>query len=307
MAPLSSSTPASDVLRPDAPTVRAALPMVAIGAVMLLWGIGPPMSKYVTAPSLTIVFVRLWMAVPVMFALQAKAGSRPSVEQLKRTALGGVMFGLNMVAFFASLKEASIATLTVIGSLQPGFVMLGASRFFGERLTRWGVSFTVVGIVGAAIAVLGAGGGVRSTPIGVFWSALSMVAMCVYFLAGKQARSDARLSATDYIAGVMLWAAIAVTPFSILLGGLGRLDAIGRADVMWMTLVLIGPGVAGHLLLSWALRYVPVSVSSTAMLGSTVISIAAAWPLHDQPVTAVQALGGAIALGGVAAVTLRRA
>jgi len=307
MTPLTSATPASDLARPDTPTIRAALPMAALLAVVVLWGIGPPMSKYVTAPSLTIVFVRLWMAVPVMFALQAFAGSRPSVEQLRRTALGGVMFGLNMVAFFASLKEASIATLTVIGALQPGFVMFGASRLFGERLTRWGVSFTAVGIVGAAIAVLGAGAGVRSTPIGVFWSALSMVAMCVYFLAGKRARSDTKLSATDYIAGVMLWAAIAVTPFSLLLGGLGRLDAIGRADVMWMTLVLIGPGVAGHLLLSWALRYVPVSMSSTAMLGSTVISIAVAWPMHAQPVTAVQALGGAIALGAVAAVTLRRA
>ncbi len=286
------------------PALTAALPFLALAGVVVLWGMGPPLSKMVTAPALTIVFVRLWLAVPVMTAIQFASGTRPNWATLKATFLGGIMFGANMVAFFAALRHASIATLTVIAALQPGLVMLLAGRVFGEKITRWGVSWTLVSIGGAGIAVLGAGAKVHTSMLGVVYSVLTLLAMAVYFLAAKTARKT--VSASDYIAGVMFWAAVAVTPAAVVGHGFDGFGSLGRGDLGWILLILIGPGVAGHLLMSWALRFVPVSLSSMAMIGTTVVSILAAWPIHHEPVTLLQVLGGAIALGGVAAVSLRR-
>lgn len=283
----------------------ALLAYVALGVVVLVWGMGPPLSKLITAPSLSVVFVRLWLAVPLMFAIQRASGSTPSWPALRATFVGGAAFAANMVCFFYALHHASIATISVIGALQPGVVMLGASRLFGERVTRWGASWTMVAIGGAAIAVLGAGATVHTSALGVVLSVGNVVGMTIYFFAAKKAR--ATLGASEYIAGVMFWAAVVVTPVALLGGGLAGLSQFGRADWGWLLLVLVGPGLLGHTLMSWAVRFVPVSLSSMTMLGNTVVAILVSWPIHHEPVTLLQALGGAIALCGVAAVVSRPA
>jgi drug/metabolite transporter (DMT)-like permease len=235
--------------------------------------------------------------------MQVASGSRPSWAALRGSLLGGAAFAVNMVTFFFAIHRSSIATFTVISALQPGLVMLGASRLFGERLTRWALAWTAVAIGGAGVAVLGAGAAVHTTTLGIVFSVLSLLAMTVYFFAAKRARTT--MGASDYMAGVMLWSAIFVTPVALLGGGLGGFSRLGTADLCWLAVVLVGPGLAGHLLISWAVRFVPVSLSSMAMLPTTVIAIVAAWPIHHEPVTLLQGLGGVIALGGVAAVIAR--
>ena len=303
LGPVTSTALRQPLVRAPRLASAAALPFLALGAVVVLWGMGPPLTKLITAPSLSVVFVRLWVAVPLMTGLQLASGSRPSWPSLRASLLGGAAFAVNMVTFFFAIHRSSIATFTVISALQPGLVMLGASRLFGERVTRWGVAWTVVAIGGAGIAVLGAGAEVHTSGLGILFSLLSLGAMTVYFFAAKRARVT--MGASDYMAGVMLWSAIFVTPIAILGGGLSGIGALGTADLWWLLVVLIGPGMAGHLLISWAVRFVPVSLSSMTMLGTTVIAIVAAWPIHHEPVTLVQALGGVIALGGVAAVITR--
>jgi drug/metabolite transporter (DMT)-like permease len=66
-------------------------------------------------------------------------------------------------------------------------------------------------------------------------------------------------------------------------------------------------GIVGHTLMSWAHRFVAAARSSLILLGMNVVAIAAAWPLHDEPVTLLQALGGVVVLGAVAAVVSRPA
>lgn len=282
----------------------AVLPYVALGVVLLLWGFGPPVSKLITAPPLTTSFTRLWTSVVAIFAVQYALGTRFSASALRRSALGGIAFGANSLVFFYALRNASIATITVLGALQPVIVMLGASKIFGERITRWGLAFTAVAIGGATIAVLGAGAKVHTNGIGVLCSIGSLLCMSVYFLASKRARAS--LGAGEYVMGVMICAAVFVTPIVALGGGFKHFDAFGRADWMFMGIMLIGPGVGGQLLMGWAVRFVPVSLTSMILLGSTVVSIVAAWPIQGETPTILQFVGGAITLGSVAAILLQR-
>ena len=233
----SGSDPSSTAVVGPAVNVRSeavpgALPFVALGAVLLLWGLGPPLSKLITAPPLTTSFSRLWTSSIAMIAMQAAMGSRPTRKALRGSIIGGVAFGLNSLVFFYALANASIATITVIGSLQPALVMMGASRLFGERVTRWGVGWTAVAIGGAVIAVLGAGATVHTNPVGVACSVGSLVCMGVYFLASKKAR--ATLGAGEYVMGVMIWASLVVTPVVAVGGGLSHLDALGAHDWFWL-------------------------------------------------------------------------
>ena len=63
-------------------------------------------------------------------------GRRVSWEVLRRTALAGVLFGINLVFVFSALQHASVAVIAVIQALQPGVVLLVAGRWLGERATR---------------------------------------------------------------------------------------------------------------------------------------------------------------------------
>jgi drug/metabolite transporter (DMT)-like permease len=280
------------------------LPYVGLGVVLLLWGLGPPLSKLITLPPLTASFTRLWTSSVAMVAMQAARGVRPSRRVMRGAVVGGVAFGFNSVVFFYAIANASIATITVIGALQPALVMFGAWRLFGERITRWGVGWTGVAIVGALVAVLGAGAAVHSNAVGVACSVGSLLCMGVYFLASKAAR--ATLGAGEYVMGVMLWASLVATPVVAIGGGLAHLDEIDRFDWLWVVVMLIGPGVGGQLLMGWAVRYVPVSRSAMILLGSTVVSILAAWPIHGQRPTLFQVVGCAITLGAVGAILQRR-
>ena len=157
----------------------------------------------------------------------------------------------------------------------------------------------MVAIVGAAVAVLGAAGAsVHSNPVGVACSVGSLVCMSVYFLASKQAR--ATLGAGEYIMAVMVWAALVVTPVTAIGGGLGHLHELDRFDWLWITVMLIGPGVGGQLLMGWAVRFVPVSRSAMILLGSTAVSILAAWPIQGERPSLIQLLGGLITLAASA-------
>lgn len=277
-----------------------AWPFAALGTVLLLWGFGPPFSKMITAPPLTTSFARLWTSALGMILFQAAMGSRPSWRVLRASVVGGVAFGANSLFFFAALHHASIATLTVIGSLQPGLVMFGAARLFGERVSRRAVTWALVALGGAATAVLGSGAKVHSDSIGIACSVGSLVCMSVYFLAAKRAR--AHLGASEYVMGVMIWAALVVTPVVALGGGLRHLDQLGKADLVWLAIMFVGPGVGGQILMGWAVRYVPVGLSSLILLGSTAVSILAAWPIHGEVPTAVQLVGAGITLGAVGAI-----
>jgi drug/metabolite transporter (DMT)-like permease len=261
---------------------------------LILWGLGPPVSKLITAPPLTASFLRLWSSTAGIMALQLGKGSRPSWPILRGSLLGGAAFGFNSLFFFIALKNASIATITVIGALQPGLVMLLAARIFHETVTRRVVGFTMIAIGGAALAVLGAGAAVETNTVGVLCSIGSLLCMSVYFLASKHAR--VRLGAGDYVTGVMLVASITATPVIWLGGGFDHFDQVSRTDIFWLIVMLIGPGVGGQLLMGWALRWVPVTTSAMILLGSTAISILAAWPIHGEVPTLLQLLGGAIAL-----------
>ena len=275
-------------------------PYAALFTVLLLWGFGPPLSKLISAPPLTASFVRSWSSTVAILALQMLKGDRPTWPALKKGFVGGVAFGANSLCFFIALRNASIATITVIGALQPGIVMLAASKLFGERMSRAVLGFTAVAVSGAALAVLGAGAKVHTNTVGILCSVGSLLCMSVYFLASKRARVT--LSAGEYVMGVMMWAAIFVTPIVFLGGGLTHFDAIGRGDVFWLTVMLIGPGVGGQLLMGWSLRWVPVSLSAMILLGSTAVSIVAAWPIHGEVPTVLQLVGGGVALASVAAI-----
>ncbi len=275
--------------------------------VVVIWGLGPPVTKLISAPPLVGVSVRFWLSIPITWAIVYATGRRMSREVLWRTALPGALFGANLAFVFTALHHTSVAVLSVIQALQPGVVLLVAGPFLGERPTRWHVAWTAVGVVGVAVVVLGGSPEVRGDALGFVLGVSSMLTFTAYYLLNRRVRATTSIDAMQWMAGITFFAGLTITPLALATASPGDYGQLAGVDWLYLAFVAGIVGIVGHTMMSWAHGYIPASRSSLSLLAMNVVAISAAWPLHDEPVTLVQALGGGIVLGAVAAVVSRPA
>ncbi len=292
-----------------AATATPLLAAAAMVAVIFAWGLGPPVSKLISAPALVAVFCRMWLSVPVLLLWLYSTGHRLNVRLLRTTAPAGFLFGLNMICVFSTFHHASIATLSVMAALQPGLVLVVAGPFLGERPTAWHRSWTGVGIGGAVLVIVGAGSAVRSSALGIALAAGALVTFTAYFLFTRVARSRAGvpIDAIEWMTGVTIFSALTVTPFTLLQSSRADYAQIGGYDWLWLAFAVLVTGIIGHVLMAWVLRHIEASRASLYVLSMNVVAVSAAWPIHHEPLTVVQMLGGLVVLGAVGAVISRPA
>ncbi|MEL7156051.1 MAG: DMT family transporter, partial [Actinomycetota bacterium] len=242
-----------------------------MAVVILFWGLGPPVSKLITAPAVISVLYRFWISVPILFVLAAVVGSPLRWATLRRTFIPGAAFGINLVFVFLTLNAAAVAVLSMITAMQPGFIMLIAGPFLGERPRLWHVAWTMFGIGGTAVVVLGAGAEFEASALGVGYAVAAMVMFTAYFLLTKQVRSqDPDLHPIEWMAGISLAAAITVTPWALAVSSAEDYRAVDGIDWLWLAFIIAVTGVAGHVLMAWTHRYIQASRSSLYLLSNMV-------------------------------------
>ena len=258
---------------------------VVMLSVVVIWGLGPPITKLITAPPLVGVSVRFWVSVPIVWAVTYAMGGRVTKEVLKRTWLAGALFGINLAFVFSALQHSSVAMLAVIQTLQPGIVLLVAGRWLGERATGWHIGWTAVGVIGVAVAILGGDPEVRGSALGVLFGLASMLTFTGYYLINRRARSTTPISPMEWMCGVTLFAGLFITPLALATSSLDDYRQLAGADWIYLLFVALVVGIVGHTMMSWAHGYIPAARSSLFLLAMNVVAIGAAWPIHDEPIT----------------------
>lgn len=284
-----------------------ASPGFVMAVIILFWGLGPPVSKLITAPSVIAVLYRFWLSVPVLYLLAKFTGHRLSMDTIKRTAFAGAAFGINLVFVFLTINEAAIAVLSVIAALQPGMILLIAGRYLGERPTAWHVLWTIVGVGGTVVVVLGGGKAFEVSGLAIIYSLISQLFFTFYFVETKRVRSRIQIDSIEWMAGVTLFAALTVTPWALLTSTREDYLAVGGLDWLWLAFIIIFTGGLGHVLMAWVTKYIDASRSSLYLLSMNIVAIGAAWLIHDEPLSLLQLLGGAIVFAAVGAVVSRPA
>jgi drug/metabolite transporter (DMT)-like permease len=94
---------------------------------------------------------------------------------------------------------------------------------------------------------------------------------------------------------------------AIATSSLADLRALQADDWIYLVVLCASAGIIGHTLMSWLQKFIAASLSSLYLLSMNVVSMLLAWPVHHEPVTLVQAFGGVVVLGAVAAVLRRSA
>jgi drug/metabolite transporter (DMT)-like permease len=283
----------------------------------VVWGLSGIFVVLTTQPALVAALERLWLGVPLVALLLIVSRRRLHWPVLWRSLPGGILLCGDIALFFSAVKLTSIADATIIGALQPVLVLFIAKPLFDEQVRLSDVAWTALAISGMAVVILGSTGtGGRHGAVGDLLAVGSVCCWTAYWLISKRARTGPRngspegggsaqgIGSIEYTAGVMIVAAVAMVPVTLL--SREHLTVGTPEDWLWLGLLALLPGGA-HLLSNWAHRFVDISVSSVIVSINPVIAAGAAAVVLHQSLDRWQTIGGLVAIAGVVMVARRAA
>jgi len=276
---------------------RADIAVPAVILAVFAWGMGPLMVRGMGVSGYTVALYRMWFGAPAMLIANKLWGKPLTWVALKACVVPGLFFGSSMMMGFVAVRTTSIANATLIGALTPAIILLGANRFVGERSDLRRIPFALLAFAGLALVILGGVNNEGASLNGDVWAAINVMCFSVYFVILKKRRNDG-FDGWTFLAGVFIVGCIVITPVCVLMADDTR--AVGGWDWLLLLGMVLGPGLVGHGLISWASRHLPVTTTSLLTLGSPVISVFGAWLIYDQNLNAVQFLGAVLVLGGLA-------
>ncbi len=255
----------------------------------LVWSFGGVLGKSTHASGVVLSFWRMWIASGVLLAVVAVTKRWPSRADFRRAAVAGVLFGLNICVFFIAIQSVSIAVVLIIAALAPVVALPVSVLHFGERLTPVKLICAAASVVGVIVAVLVApssGTGTSSSTIGYLWALLALVFWVAYLLVSKNVRPHVETLRFMFVVSVIG----AVTVSLLVVIGSNDLGEVHGAGWAWVSLLAIGPGIAGHGLVAWAQPRVDASVTSVLIQLEPVGASTAAWVILGERVSLAQAL-----------------
>jgi len=281
----------------DRPLVN---PYVAIVSGIIAVSFSAIFTKLATAPPMVIAFYRLVFTVLLIVPFALTRAGRTELYEISRRDLAlavgaGVLLALHFAVWITSLAYTTVASSTVLVTMQPLFVVAGSYLFLKERLTRRA-------LVGAALALTGSIIiGVHDFQIGgqalygdlLAFSGAAFVAG--YVLIGRSLR--ARLSIAPYTLVVFGSAALALLIANLLTST--PLYPYPQSDWFWFLALALVPTILGHMVFNWALRYVQAAVVSVSILGEPVGATILAYFVFAEVPGLLQLAGGAVIITGL--------
>ncbi len=251
------------------------------------------------SPSIVIAAARLTIASLVLapFALTRYRSDLHTLSKQEwiLALLSGLFLALHFGTWITSLEYTSVASSVVLVSTTPLWVAILAPLVLRERLgiaAGIGLILALSGgtIVGLSDTCTWQSGAVTCPPLQSFFAgraalgdllALTGAWMAAgYILAGRKLRSKMELIPYVFI----VYGMAAIVLIVIMLGL--RESPVGLPPLvyLWFILLALVPQLLGHSTFNWALKYLPASFVSVALLGEPVGStILAYFIFQEQP------------------------
>jgi drug/metabolite transporter (DMT)-like permease len=242
-------------------------------------------------------FLRLAIAALVLGAVAAvrRVGwpARRDLPLLALCALSG------MTAYQVLLNSGEVtvpaATASLLVNVSPILTALIAVALLGERLTARGWCGVALGFAGAGLIALAAGGGVRLSG-GALLVLGAALAQATFFVSQKALlRRYGSLAVTAWAMGLGAAMALPLAP--------GVADDVGAAPsaaLLALGFLALGASACGFLTWAYAVARIDVSAAASTLYAVPPVAAIVGWVTLGEVPSALTAVGGAIALAGVA-------
>ena len=284
----------SDIL--NKPPIHPYIP-IAIG--VLTVGLSAIFVKLATADAGIIAFYRMFFSAVIMLPLFLLYYRKEIKTLTKRdwlfTISSGVFLAIHFILWFESLNYTSVASSTVLVTLQPIFALAGTALFFKEIITGKMLTAVLVALTGSFII---SWGDFQISGAALFGDVLALLAcafVTAYLLIGQSVRKTISLVTYTFL----VYSTSSVALFFYVLITQEPLFGYPASDWGWFLALAILPNLLGHTLFNWAVKWVSTNVVSIAILFEPVLaSIAAYYVLHEK-ITSLQLTGAIVVLTGI--------
>ncbi len=251
------------------------------------------------APPLVIATYRMVIAsailIPIASMRSLKGINKLSRRDLLLILLASIFLALHFGLWITSLSYTSIASSIVLVTSHPAFVATISYFLWGERLNRLTIGGILVALVG--VAVINYSGftfGSRAI-LGDVLALLAGFAMGAYLIIGGQLRS--RIDILGYLTMLYTFSAVILLITTLLLG----YNLFGYSPTTYLMLILLAivPQLIGHSSLNMAIRLLPVTLVSVAILGEPIGATALGYFILQEAPTTTEIIGGLLILVGI--------
>ncbi|MDX3807044.1 MAG: DMT family transporter [Bosea sp. (in: a-proteobacteria)] len=249
-------------------------------------------------------FWRMLFAMPVLVAWttferrKPQGAAPPDRGAFAAIALAGLMFGIDVALFNASLGFTTIANASLLGNLAPVGVVLGGWLILGDKPSRRILGALMLAIAGALLLVLPKFTGNPAASGNLFGDSLAFgaaMSYAAYILAVGRARNHADAGLVSLISSLVC------AVFCLIAALLLHEQIIPMSLQGW--LAVIGLGLVSHALgqglITLSLGSYGAGAASLVMVWPALVSVLAAWALFGEQPTPVQAFGGVAILAAV--------
>jgi len=258
------------------------------------------LTRLATAPPLAIAFYRISFTALLLLPLALRRTNRAELrtvsgQDLALALLSGASLALHFTVWNTSLHYTSVASATVLVTMQPLFVVGLGLVLFKERLGAQGVAGAVLTVAGSM--VIGAGDFRIGGP--ALWGDLLAFSgaffLAMYVLIGRSLRM--RLSLISYVTLVYGSASLVLLIFM----AIARTPLFPYPSLDWLLFLALAviPTIFGHTVFNWALRYVKAAVVSVSILGEPVGATILAMLILGEKPGLPQLLGGLVIITGL--------
>lgn len=280
----------------EAPKVNPYL-AVAIGVVAV--STSAILVKVSSAPSGVIAFYRLFFSVLFMlpvFLLKYVSELRLITKRdWVFSGISGVFLAFHFILWFESLNYTSVASSTVLVTLQPLFAFAGAYIFFKEKLSAKAILSGVIAIGGSVIISWGDFKISGSALFGDFLAIAACALVTVYLLFGQTVRK--RMSLITYT--FIVYTISSITLFFYVIAAGDSFYPYPKSDWVYFILLAIIPTLLGHTLFNWSIKWLSASIISMAILFEPVGATMLAYYLLGENVIWTQIAGGLVVIAGI--------
>ena len=277
-------------------------PMGAIAVAIVAVSTSAILIRFSHAPSLVKAFYRALFTTLIILPLAPyyrEAFGRIHPRDLVFAVVSGLALAIHFAAWFESLDWTSVAASVTLVQVQPIFVAVGAWALLDEELNARMVAGILVALVGStlmsAAGLLGQGV-VGADPLyGNLLAVLGAIMAAGYVLAGRSVRQ--RLPLVPYV--LLVYSVATVALFAFVLGQGAPLTGYPPREWALFVAMAVGPGLFGHTVINWALKYVESSVVSVSLLGEPVGSALLAVVFFAEIPGIATLVGGGVVLFGI--------
>lgn len=257
--------------------------------------------KLAEAPSGIIAFYRLLFTLMFLIpALLVRTKEREQLAHLngrrfRLAVISGALLAVHWVMWFESLRYTSVASSTVLVSLQPLFSIVFGALFLKERVAKWGMLGVFLAIAGSAII----GWGDFQISGEAFWgdvlSFASAGVISLHFLFGQLLRRE--IDVLPYTTVCYSASTVCLAVYAMI----GGQSFSGYSCQTWgcfLGLALFAT-VGGQCVFNLLLKYLPASAVTMGILGEPVGTIILAFFIFDESIMLQQGIGMLLILGGL--------